>query len=116
LSEFQCIHFSSHELFAAIHVPEKFGSHPAFIGEFGLPSKNVKSSNRLWWRRLHRERVAQSSGDGVAQVWRKIHALGQFTRRPLLDERSILAPVLGLLARAFPGEATWRKRFGHRQR
>jgi len=22
------------ELFAAIHVPEKFGSHPGFIGDF----------------------------------------------------------------------------------
>jgi hypothetical protein len=102
--------------FAAIHVPEKFGSHPAFIGEFGLPSKNVKSSNRLWRRRLHRERVAQSSGDRVTQVCRKIRALAQFTRRSLLDEWSILAPVLVSLARALPGEATWRKRFGHRQR
>jgi hypothetical protein len=25
--------------FAAIHVPEKIGSPPAFIGNFGLPSK-----------------------------------------------------------------------------
>jgi hypothetical protein len=31
------------KLFAAIHVPEKFGSHPAFIDDFGLPSK--KASN-----------------------------------------------------------------------
>jgi hypothetical protein len=27
------------KFFAAIHVPEKFDSHPAFIGDFGLPSK-----------------------------------------------------------------------------
>jgi hypothetical protein len=32
------------KLFAAIHVPEKFGSRPAFIDDFGLPSKNA--SNR----------------------------------------------------------------------
>jgi hypothetical protein len=32
------------ELFAAIHVPEKLGSRPAFIDDFGLPSKNA--SNR----------------------------------------------------------------------
>jgi predicted outer membrane repeat protein len=32
------------EFFAAIHVPEIFGSRPAFIGDFGLPSKNA--SNR----------------------------------------------------------------------
>jgi hypothetical protein len=31
------------KLFAAIHVPEKFGSRPAFIDDFGLPSK--KASN-----------------------------------------------------------------------
>jgi hypothetical protein len=32
------------ELFAAIHVPEKSGSRPAFIDDFGLPSKHA--SNR----------------------------------------------------------------------
>jgi hypothetical protein len=32
------------ELFAAIHVPEKSGSCPAFIDDFSLPSKNA--SNR----------------------------------------------------------------------
>jgi hypothetical protein len=31
------------KLFAAIHVPEKFGFHLAFIDDFGLPSK--KASN-----------------------------------------------------------------------
>jgi hypothetical protein len=31
------------ELFAAIHVPEKSGPRPAFIDNFGLPSK--KASN-----------------------------------------------------------------------
>jgi hypothetical protein len=29
------------ELFAAIHVPEKFGSGPAFIDDFGLPSEKA---------------------------------------------------------------------------
>jgi hypothetical protein len=46
------------KLFAAIHVPEKFGSRPAFIDDFGLPSKKA-SFSLLWWKRLHRERVAQ---------------------------------------------------------
>ncbi|MGA2181079.1 MAG: hypothetical protein ABSH15_16045 [Verrucomicrobiota bacterium] len=32
------------KLFAAIHVPEKYGSRPAFIDDFGLRSKNA--SNR----------------------------------------------------------------------
>jgi hypothetical protein len=27
------------ERFAAIHVPEKFGIHPIFIGDFDLPSR-----------------------------------------------------------------------------
>jgi hypothetical protein len=31
------------KLFAAIRMPEKFGFHPAFIGDFDLPSK--KASN-----------------------------------------------------------------------
>jgi len=31
------------ELFAAIHVPEKSGFPPVFIGDFGLPSKNVSN-------------------------------------------------------------------------
>jgi len=31
------------KLFAAIRMPEKFGFHPAFIDDFGLPSK--KASN-----------------------------------------------------------------------
>jgi hypothetical protein len=31
------------ELFAAIHVPEKFGSRPVFIDDFSLPPK--KASN-----------------------------------------------------------------------
>jgi hypothetical protein len=46
------------KLFVAIHVPEKFGSRPAFIDDFGLPAKKAPFS-RLWWKRLHRERVAQ---------------------------------------------------------
>jgi hypothetical protein len=37
--EFQRIHFSSHGTFAAIHVPEKFGIHPIFIGDFDLPPR-----------------------------------------------------------------------------
>jgi hypothetical protein len=46
------------ELFAAIHVPEKLGSRPVFIDDFGLPAKKASFSRR-WWKRLHRERVAQ---------------------------------------------------------
>jgi hypothetical protein len=35
------------KLFAAIHVPEKFGSRPAFIDDFGLLSKKA-SFSWLW--------------------------------------------------------------------
>jgi hypothetical protein len=32
------------KLFVAIHVPEKFGSRPAFIDDFGLPAKKAHSA------------------------------------------------------------------------
>jgi hypothetical protein len=30
------------KLFVAIHVPEKFGSRPAFIDDFGSPAKKAQ--------------------------------------------------------------------------
>jgi hypothetical protein len=41
LSQFQRIHFSSHEPFTAIHVPEKYGPRLAFVDDFGAVEKGV---------------------------------------------------------------------------
>ena len=63
------------ELFAAIHVPEKSSSCPAFIDDFGLLPKMRRIIQPLWWKRLH-----HSSFTKVAAVTRTL-----LRHRPLRD-------------------------------
>jgi len=68
------------ELFAAIHVPEKSSSCPAFIDDFGLLPKMRRIIQPLWWKRLH-----HSSFTKVAAVTRTL-----LRHRPLRDLHEVV--------------------------
>jgi hypothetical protein len=70
------------KLFVAIHVPEKFGSRPAFIDDFGLPAKKAPFS-RLWWKRLHRERVGNGQLPLLREVEDKLVPCGERVYFPM---------------------------------
>jgi hypothetical protein len=90
------------KLFVAIHVPEKFVSHPAFIDDFGLPAKKAPFS-RLWWKRLHRERVAQRPtpspprNGGEARSSRGESVFSHASTRPAACDERILAVELSFV-------------------
>jgi hypothetical protein len=61
------------EFFVAIHVPEKFGLRPGFIGNSAGRQKGIASFNRVWCQRFHRQRVAQPPFDEMAEKYLQIH-------------------------------------------